>query len=179
MLIALVPPLASLDYALTILLLMGGLVVYSAAEGIRYLGFSVPLISGVTSRVLRDRERGHYALGPVTLGLGALLTLILFPFPIAQAALLVLAFGDSAASIVGNLWGRLRPPFLGGKSLEGTLAATALSAALTYWVLADWRAALVMGLGALLSDLLPLGDFDNLVLPLLSGLGASLLMGLA
>ena len=51
--------------------------------------------------------------------LGVALSLFLFDLPVALAAVLFLAFGDVAATIVGESWGRTK--FL-GKSLEGTAA---------------------------------------------------------
>ena len=171
-LIALVPTLAALDRSHTALLLMGGILFYAWAESIRFLGFSMPLISPITALVSRNREEGSFALGPVTLGLGALLALILFPPQIAAASIYALAFGDSAAALVGRFLGRLRPPCLGGKSVEGSLAGFAAAALAAYLVFKDWRAALAMGLASLLCDGLPLKDFDNLLLPLAAGLGA-------
>ena len=78
LLIALVPFLAEMNLSHTALLLMTGTLFYSFAESSRFLGFSAPLISLVTRTVAREREKENFALGPVTLGLGALLSLLLF-----------------------------------------------------------------------------------------------------
>ena len=172
LLIAFVPLLAALNRSHTALLLMAGLLVYVWAESMRFLGFSPPLIATVTKKVLRDRERGGFALGPLTLGLGALLALILFPPKVAALAIYAVAFGDSASSLVGGFFGRLRPDFLKGKSIEGCAACFAATALAGFIVFSDWRPALAAALAALLTDLLPLEDFDNLILPLAAGLGA-------
>jgi dolichol kinase len=172
LLIALVPFFASLDRSHTALLVMAGILFYAWAESMRFLGFSPPLISSVTESVLRDREYGRFAAGPVTLGLGALLALLLFPPGIAAASIYALAFGDSAATLVGRFLGRLRPAFLAGKSLEGIIACFAASFLSAYIVLRSWKSALAMGLAAILVDALPLEDLDNLLLPLAAGLGA-------
>ena len=169
-LIALVPVLASLNRSNTALLLMGGVLFYAWAEGLRFVGFSPPLISSVTKKVLRKKEQERFALGPVTLGLGSLMALILFPPPVAAAAIYSLAFGDSAATIVGRYLGRLRPAFLAGKSIEGSLACFSVSAFAGFLVFRDWKIALAAGLVSMTAEALPVGDFDNLSLPLATGL---------
>ncbi|MDR0497239.1 MAG: phosphatidate cytidylyltransferase [Treponema sp.] len=171
-LIALVPSLAALNRSHTALLLMGGILFYTWAERMRFLGFSLPIISRVTASVLREREQGHFALGPVTLGLGALFPLLLFPPPVAAAAIYALAFGDSASSLVGKFLGRLRPAFMAGKSLEGSLACFTAAFLAGFFVFREWETALAVGFAALMADMLPLEDFDNLLLPLAAGLGA-------
>ena len=169
LLIALVPVLAAMNRSHTALLLMMGILFYAWAEALRFLGFSLPFISSVTSAVLRKWEAAYFALGPVTLGLGALLSLLLFPPPVAAAAIYALAFGDSAATLVGRFLGRIRPGFLAGKSLEGSLACFITAALATFLVLRDWKTALVAGLAAAIAEALPIKDFDNLLLPLAAG----------
>ena len=172
LLIALVPSLAAISRSNTALLLMGGILFYTWAEGMRFLGFSPPLISSVTAAVLRKREQGRFALGPVTLGLGALLALLFFPPAVAAAGIYALAFGDSASSLVGGFLGRIRPAFMSGKSLEGSLACFAAAFLTAFMVFHNWKAALAVGAASLLVDILPLEDLDNLVIPLAAGLAA-------
>lgn len=169
LLIALVPSLAALSRSHTALLLMVGILIYTCAESLRFLGFSPPFVSSVTAAVSRKREQGHFVLGPVTLGLGALLPLLLFPPPVAALAVYVLAFADSASTIVGKFLGRLRPAFLSGKSLEGILACFAAAALTGFLLFHDWRLAAAAGLASMLVDVFPIKDFDNLVLPLAAG----------
>ena len=170
--IAVVPGLASINLSNTALLLMMGILFYTAAESMRFLGFTLPMISPVTESVLRKREQGHFALAPVTLGLGALLALLLFPSPVAAAAIYALAFGDSASSLVGKFLGRIRPAFLKGKSLEGTLTCIVTSFLAAFFVFREWKTALAVGIASLLIDALPLREYDNLFLPLAAGLAA-------
>jgi dolichol kinase len=172
MLIALVPFLAALDRSNTALLLMAGVLFYFCAESLRFLGFSLPLISSVTRTVSRKREQGHFTLAPVTLGLGALLTIIIFPPPAAAAAIYALAFGDSVSTITGKFLGRLRPAFLSGKSVEGSLACFTVSALAAYLVFFDPKTALAVGLASVLIDALPIREFDNILLPLAAGFAA-------
>ena len=168
-LVALVPSLAAINLSNTALLLMGGVLFYTWAESMRFLGFTLPVISSVTEAVLRKREQGRFALGPVTLGLGALLSLLIFPPNVATAAIYALAFGDSAAGLIGRFLGRIRPAFLAGKSLEGSLACFVFASLAGFLVFREWKIALAVGLGSMLADALPVKDFDNLLLPLAAG----------
>ena len=170
--IAMVPSLASLSLSNTALLLMVGTLFYTTAESLRFLGIPLPMISPVTEAVLRKRELGHFAMAPVTLGIGALLALLIFPAPVAAAAIYALAFGDSASSLVGKFLGRIRPAFLKGKSLEGSLTCITVSFLAGFFVFQEWKTALAVGIVSLVVDALPLREFDNLFLPLAVGLGA-------
>jgi dolichol kinase len=81
--------------------------------------------------------------------------------------LLALAFGDSAAGFVGRLWGRLRPHWLHGKSIEGSIAcfiAIFVVAKLSSEV--HQRMSLVAAVVGCLIEALPLEDFDNILIPL-------------
>jgi len=173
MLIALVPSIAVvIGRSGTALFLMVGVLFYACAEGLRFLGFSLPVISGVTKAVSRKREQGRFALAPVTLGLGALIAISVFPQAEAAAAIYALAFGDSASTLAGKFLGKLRPALLSGKSLEGSFACFAVSAFAAYQVFLDLKTALAVGLASLLVDALPLREFDNILLPLAAGFTA-------
>jgi len=173
MLIALVPSIVVLlGRSGAALLLMGGVLFYSCAEGLRFLGFSLPVISGLTRAVSRKKEQGRFALAPVTLGLGAFIAISIFPRAQAAAAIYALAFGDSASTLYGKCLGRLRPAFLSGKSVEGSFVCFLVSALAVYLVFSDLETALAVGLASLLIDALPLGEFDNILLPLAAGFAA-------
>ena len=169
LLIALVPALAAINLSLTSLLLMSGTLIYFWAESMRFLGFSPPVISSITRYVLRKKEDGHFVLGPITLGLGALLSLLLFPPKLAALAIYVTAFADCSAGLIGQFLGRYRPAFMSGKSIEGTLAGFAAAALVSFFLFNDLKISLSIGLISVLVDLFPLGDFDNLILPLAVG----------
>ena len=175
LLIALVPVLAGLNLSYTALLLMVGMLIFCSAESMRFLGFSPPIVSSITRYVIRKREYGHFALGPITLGLGALLTLLLFPPMAAALAIYVLAFADCAATLVGKGFGRHRPGFMRGKSIEGTLAGFTVAAFIGFILFQDLRITLAAAAISVLVDLFPLGDFDNLILPLAVGMAAVLI----
>ncbi len=150
-------------------LLAAGVLCYTAAEFARSNGFRVPVISRLTELASRDRDRDHFVLGPVTLGLGAMLAIMLYPNPAAALAVYALAFGDGFASLVGKAFGRIRLPFTGGKSLEGSLACFFAVLVPSYIVLGDLSQAIAISLFATFIEAMPTGDFDNIVLPALVG----------
>lgn len=170
------PLLASISLPVTEALLVAGLLVYSFAESMRLQGKELPLITKLTRMASRTRDRDRAVLGPITLGLGALLCLMLYPEPAASVGIYALAFGDGLSSVVGKLFGRIRMPFTGGKTLEGSLAAFLA----IFW--AAWAAsgnavtALAVAIFGTFLEALPLEDLDNLVIPLGTALLFSFLM---
>jgi dolichol kinase len=160
----------------TIYLLATGTIVYAACEQLRMSGRKVPLVSVVTALAARRRDAGKFVLGPITLGLGAMLALVLYPAPAASVAIYALAFGDGLSSLVGKLFGVIRLPFTGGKSLEGSLTcfiAVFFSAfALSGRILQSAAVAIV----ATVTEAAPLKDFDNIILPTVVGAIAWLLL---
>jgi dolichol kinase len=173
-LIALTPALAALNRPLTQALLMLGVLFYSMMEYLRLAGRAVPLISALTVLSSRSRDRGRFVLGPVTLGLGALLALLLYPSPAAAIAIYALAFGDGFASLIGKLFGRIRPAFLRGKSIEGSLACFCVVFMAAYGVVPSLKIAFLAASSATLVEAMPLEDYDNLALPVTVGLIVSM-----
>ncbi len=106
---------------------------------------------------------------PYILGVG--LSLYAYSTPVATAAICFLAFGDVAATTIGERYGKTK---IGGKSLEGTAAFIVASLLVGFLLpvvglkLASW----VMVLGALAAaciELLPISLNDNLIIPIMSG----------
>lgn len=168
-LIALSPAMAAVNRPFTIVLLITGITAYTCLERLRLWGRSVPIISSLTAMAARRRDQNRFVLGPVTLGLGALLALLFYPSPAAAIAVYALAFGDGSASLVGKFFGRIRPPLLLGKSLEGSLACFTAVFVAAYKVSGRITVAAFAGLIAALTEALPLEDYDNIVLPLTVG----------
>jgi dolichol kinase len=123
----------------------------------------------------------HTLSGSPTYILGVALTLFLFDLPVAIAAVLFLAFGDVAATIVGEAWGRTR--FL-GKSLEGTAAfvAAGFAAGTIPHLFGPGLPLPLLFAGAvtaaIVEILTPRRLNDNLTIPLISGAVMTLLGGL-
>jgi len=123
------------------------------------------------SSFLRKNELNKLTgTAPYVLGIG--LTLLSYRAEIAAAAVCFLAFGDVAATTIGERWGRTK--IAGDKSLEGTLAFAVIAAASGFALLLA-GVHLTLGLivaGALVAagvELAPLRVNDNLMIPVVSG----------
>jgi dolichol kinase len=175
-LIALSPGMAAINYPLTVLALMSGVLGYTAMEQFRLAGVKIPVVSAITSMASRPRDIDHFVLGPVTLGIGALLALLLFPSPAACIGIYALAFGDGFAALVGKLFGTVRPAFLFGKSWEGSMACFTAVFFSAYMVSHSYSVSLISAFTATAVEALPLEDYDNIALPLAVGAVAQLAM---
>lgn len=173
MLIAVVPVMASINLPVTFAMLCCGTLLYSYAEMIRCSGGSVWIISRITELAARGRDKDSFILGPVTLGIGALLALLVYPAPAATIAIFALAFGDSFSSIIGKSFGRIKIPFTNGKSFAGSFACFFSVFIVSYYMTRDYRTAVIIGLSASALEALPLKDLDNIILPLGTGFIAS------
>jgi len=169
-LIALAPSMAAINRPLTVLFLMFGTLGYTFMEYLRLSGVKIPVFSSLTSMASRSRDIGHFVMGPVTLGLGALIALLLYPSPVASIAIYALAFGDGFASLVGKFFGKWRPAFLYGKSVEGSLACFAATLISAYAVSGNLQIALTAAFTAMIVEAMPLGDYDNMLLPVTVGM---------
>ncbi|MDR2257822.1 MAG: phosphatidate cytidylyltransferase [Treponema sp.] len=169
-LIALSPSMAAVNRPLMVIILMAGTLAYTWMESLRCSGVKVPLVSSLTAMASRSRDLGHFVMGPVTLGLGALLALLLYPSPAASIAIYALAFGDGFASLIGKFFGRLRPAFLCGKSIEGSLACFAAVFIAAWRVSGSLSVTFAAALTAMAVEALPLEDYDNIALPVTVGL---------
>jgi phytol kinase len=174
--IGIVPTLASINFTMTLGLLAAGTLVYAASESLRMAGIDVPLVSRVTALAARRRDSGKYVMGPVTLGLGAMLSLLLYPDPAASVAIYALAFGDGFSSLVGKLFGSIRLPFTGGKSLEGSLTCFSAVFLSAFAVSRKPLQSFAIALFAMIVEAAPLKDLDNIVLPVLTGALALLIL---
>ena len=179
LLIALCPLMAAINKPFTVAFLLIGTLSYTLMEYLRLSGIKVPVISSITSMVLRKRDIGHFVLGPVTLGFGALLALLLYPSTAAAIAIYALAFGDGIASLVGKLFGKLRPAFLLGKSIEGSIACFSVVLISAYAVSGRMNVALVAAFTAMIVEALPLNDYDNLAIPVTVGMAVQLALHLS
>ena len=119
--------------------------------------------------LLKNDEVSHVT-GSTYFLIASLLTFLLFPQPIAVAALLYLSVADPMAITVGRAWGRIK---IGHKSLEGSLAflfACLVVALALGGVGLNPLVGIVGAVVATLAELLfPLVD-DNMSIPLVSGL---------
>jgi dolichol kinase len=171
-LIALSPGMAAINHGFTVVLLTAGTLFYTCMEFFRFSGVQVPLISRITKMASRSRDDGKPVLGPVTLGIGAVLALLFYPAPAAAIAIYALAFGDGFASLAGKLYGSIRPPFMMGKSIEGSTACFVAVLASAFFVSHSIQIAIVAAVVGTVVEALPLEDYDNIALPISVGLVA-------
>ena len=114
----------------------------------------------------RPRDRGKLVMGPVTLALGAMLSLLLYPEPSASLAVYALAFGDGLASIVGMTVRGPRLPFAKGKTLSGSLACFLAVFLISLHFSGNAPVAAALGFTATFLESLPTGDLDNILIPI-------------
>lgn len=171
-----IPLLVSVNKNVTMILLSAMLGFYIVAETLRLRRIYVPVISRVTAFAARKRDQGKFVLGPVTLSIGILLALIFFKPPASCIGISALAFGDGIASLAGKLFGRREIPWTGGKTFEGSVACFFAVFVSSVLILHDFPSAIALALFAAVIELLPLGDFDNIVMPVFLAGGAWLLV---
>jgi len=166
---AFVPLLLWWNEPVTLVLLLAAILIYSVCELLRLKGHKVPLVSKITETAARKRDENRFVLGPVTLCTGIFLTALIFPLQNATMGIFALAFGDGLASVGGTLFGKTKLPFTKGKTLEGSLTCwTAVFISL--WIYSrNLPCALVLATSAMFLEMLPLFDFDNLLIPLATG----------
>lgn len=175
MLIALVPGIATVTGVLPALGMLGlGVLAYTSAEYYRLQGGSVAVVSVLTVIASRPRDRGRFVVGPVTLGIGAMLALLLYPAPAAFLAIYALAFGDGIASLVGRAFGTIR--ITRGTTLEGSFACLLAVFAAATVLTGDVAVSLTIAVAATILEALPADDMDNIILPVGVGLLATLLL---
>jgi len=115
-------------------------------------------------------------MGSIYFFLGIIITLFIFQanLEVANAAILILLFGDSASTLVGKRWGKVKLPFQENKTLEGSLAFLLVGfiASLTQLTMIPALSGALSG--ALTEAYSPLDD--NLTIPLVAGLVISLVV---
>lgn len=123
--------------------------------------------------LLRNHEEATL-LGSTYLLIACLLTIHLFPKPVAVLALSFLILGDTVAAIVGKSLGRIR---IFGKTLEGSLSCFAVCYALTAVMPGiPFPVGLVGAAVATVFELLPIPLDDNFRIPLSAGFAMELLL---
>ena len=163
---AVIPFLLSKYYWPVIIGFMIIVVLYYFSELFRLEGHSIPLISFVTETASRKRDECKFVLGPVTLVLGILFAALVLPLEYAKVGIYALSFGDGLASLVGKAVGRVTIPHTGGKTLEGSLACLIAVFISTFVVTRNLFVSVLVSLMAMFIEVLPLSDFDNMIIPI-------------
>lgn len=171
-----VPFLLSKAFVPIICLLVLALVCYIISEVIRLKGYSVPIISKITETAARKRDENKFVLGPVTLVCGVLLAALILPLRFAKIGIFALAFGDGLASLVGKLIGKVTIPGAHGKTVAGSLACFSAVFISTFYCTGNCLASLIIATAAMIIEVLPLADLDNVLIPVSIGFIAMMIM---
>jgi phosphoserine phosphatase/dolichol kinase len=150
-------------------------IVYTISELSRLEGRTIPIVSAITRHAASQSELYGFAAAPLYFATGIVATLLLYPRIAAGGAIAMFCLGDSAASIFGGLISD-KLPFNKGKTWEGSLAGFffAFLGGMFFVppVYALVGAAIAMGIEAL-----PLPINDNIVVPVVTGVALTLLVG--
>lgn len=175
MMVAFVPTMARFNLVFTFSALILAIFLYSYSEFMRVKGINISVISRITVAASRGKDKG-FVFGPVTLAIGALMALMLYPEPAAAIAIYALAFGDGFSSLFGKLFGRIFVPFTGGKTYAGSTACLISVFLTTLAVSGSLRVSVIIAISTTLFEVLPSGDLDNMLIPAGTGLVAVLIM---
>lgn len=140
---------------------------YCICELFRLKGKEIPLISKVTEVAARKRDENKFILGPVTLVIGILCAAIFFPLENARLGIFALAFGDGLASVSGKLFGKTHIPFTKGKTIVGSLTCFFAVFISLFCVTKNFFISLILAFITMFVELLPLKDFDNILIPII------------
>lgn len=165
-----VPMFLRIAYWPVIGILIFAVIFYTISELLRSKNINLPLISRVTEIAARKRDENHFVLGPVTLVCGILLAALFLPLDCARVGIFALAFGDGLASLVGKLIGKITIPGAHGKTAAGSLTCFFAVYISTYCCCQNCFLSLCVALCAMFIEILPLSDFDNLIIPPTIGL---------
>lgn len=156
-------------YMLTITSITGISLLYCLSEFFRMHGKSLWCIANITRYASRARDKGKFVLGPLTLAGGVLAALLLFPMHTAKIAVFALAFGDGLASLIGKRFGKIRLVFFNDKTVAGSLTCFGAVFLSALAVSHDWGKSLILGIAGAGIEMLPLKDYDNLLIPVAIG----------
>ncbi|MDY6396466.1 MAG: phosphatidate cytidylyltransferase [Treponema sp.] len=144
-------------------------ILYIIAESLRSNGHEIPLVSDITAAAARKRDENKFVLGPVTLVAGIITAAVLWNETAASVGIFALAFGDGLASLAGKSFGKIRVPYTHGKTVEGSLTCFAAIFSSTFFVTNNCQMSLLVAIVGALIEVLPLKDFDNLIIPVFLG----------
>lgn len=153
------------------ILLMAILLGYGVSR-LHIRGAQLPVLTRLINSAEREKDKAFPGRGALRFLTGAFLSLIVFRNnpDLVAAAIIVLALGDAASTLVGISFGRHRIFYNKKKSFEGSVAGVA-AAFLGVVALTSFSplTALAAALTGMLVESLPLGIDDNLTVPLAAG----------
>lgn len=162
-----IPLLLARVYYPVIISLSLVVVLYTITEILRIKGHYVPIISVITQTAARKRDENKFVLGPVTLAVGVIITALCFdPLP-ASIGITALALGDGLASLAGKMCGKVAIPFTKGKTAAGSVTCFTAIFVATFFITQNSEISLVIACAGMIIEVMPLKDFDNLLIPVL------------
>lgn len=173
-----VPFLLHIAYTPILALLIAAAIFYTVCEILRMKQINVPLVSQVTEFASRERDEGKFVAGPLTLVVGIIAAAIIFDEEAMRIGIYALAFGDGLASLGGKLFGRRKIPFTHGKTIAGSLVCFAAVFVSSFFVCRNIKYALILSVSAMFIEMLPLADFDNIIIPVAIGAIAQFALGI-
>ncbi len=178
LLVVLIYALSGMSQSMGAFLLGIALTFFVVVESIRLMNPSFNEISiKVMKPFMRAKEVNQLSGAPYYL-CAAMLSIGIFPKPIAVLSVLYLAFGDPIASLFGILFGDHGPKFANNrKSLIGTAAAVATCMLVTLFYMGSFGLSFALlalisvigGIAGGFAEVLPLEVDDNFSIPLVSG----------
>ncbi len=130
----------------------------------------IPIISLVTLIAAREKDRDRFILGPITLSMGIFLSLTFFDYRSAVISIYALAFGDGVASLFGETLGGWKIPLTFGKTISGTLGCFLVLVIVFLSCGLNLYQALLIAIIASIIEVFPTGDYDNFLIPVITGL---------
>lgn len=166
---AFVPFFLRIAYMPVLVLLGAALIFYCISEFLRLKGVELPFIAKVTAVAARKRDENKFVFGPVTLVLGIIISAVLWKPSAAAIGIYALSFGDGLASLSGKLFGRVYIPCTHGKTVAGSLTCFLAVYISSFCVCGDAAAAFFLAFSAMVIEVIPLADLDNVVIPVAIG----------
>lgn len=153
---------------------LGGLLILGGILSILSMRMKVPILYEVLKFFERPNDLKMFpGKGSFFLVFGAFLSFILFEEKIALAAIAIMAVGDSATTIIGIYFGKIKNPLNPKKHIEGTAIAIIL-ATITAFNFVSFEKAILAASIAMIFETLTFKKLDriiddNVVIPIIAG----------
>jgi len=169
MMAAFVPFFYFFSTSIVLISLLSITLVYFFSEILRHRDIKIPFITKIIELASRSRDQGKIVLGPITLSMGIYLALVFFDYRSAVIAIFALAFGDGVASLFGKTVRGPKIPFTFGKTISGTMGCFVVLTLVYTACGLTFTQAILLALFASVVEAFPTGDYDNLLIPVLTG----------
>ncbi|MCK4997610.1 hypothetical protein KAS08_04865 [Candidatus Pacearchaeota archaeon] len=122
-------------------------------------------------KLWRDNETKKFG-GEIPYILGMIIALTFFNFQIALSAILMMAIGDAAATIIGLKFGKHK--ISENSSIQGSITELIIDLTIGYLIIGNWLIIIPMAIVATLSEMFSYKINDNLTIPILAGLAGQI-----